>query len=140
MKQTSLFLLLLFFFCVDLSVVQVIHLAQGSLLKLPPSLGTLWGGGAIRASLLAGLALACLPSGSRREGLQSALVLGLHPPAHASLLALLGQPTVEQLWGWHRWDRVGPTFTRILLYFTVEPVCAGETCELLFGFLSGLSN
>ncbi|CAF88941.1 unnamed protein product, partial [Tetraodon nigroviridis] len=108
MQTTSLFPL--FFLGFDVCAVQVIHLAQVSLLSTPHSLVTLWVGSVIRACLLAVLALRCpsgLPRMSRSEGFQSILVLCFHFPVYATLLAALGQPTVEQLWGWHRWDRVG---------------------------------
>lgn len=108
MQKTSLFPL--FFFCFDVCAVQVVHLAQVSLFGVSRSLLTLWGGSAIRACLLAGLALKCpsgLPLMSRSEGLQSILVLCFHFPAYTTLLSVLGQPTVEHLWGWHRWGRVG---------------------------------
>lgn len=115
MEKTS-FLPLFFFVCFDLCAVQVIHLAQVSLFNVPHSLATLWGGGVIRAGLLAVLALACpsgLPPTSRSEGLQSILVLCFVFPVYTTLLSVLGQPTVEHLWGWHCWGRVGD----VILYF-----------------------
>lgn len=126
MQKMSLFPLL-FFFCFDVCAVQLIHLAQASLFHIPHSLATLWGGSVIRASLLAVLALTCgsgLPSMSRSEGLQSILVLCFHFPVYTTLLSVLGQPTVEHLWGWHYWDRVGDLESlrsRIQLYVVVEP-------------------
>lgn len=96
---------LVFLVCFDACAVQVIHLAQVSLFHLSPSLVTLWGGSAVRAVVLAALALKC-PSGTS-EGFHSILVLCFHFPVYTSLLSVLGQPTVEHLWGWHRWARVG---------------------------------
>lgn len=125
MQKTSLFPL--FFFCFDVCAVQVIHLAQVSLFHIPRSLVTLWGGSVIRAGLLAILALTCrsgLPPMSRSEALQNILVLCFHFPFYTTLLAVLGQPTVEHLWGWHCWGRVGDfesKRSRIYLYFNVEP-------------------
>lgn len=118
MEKTSLFPLS-FFFCFDVCAVQVIHLAQVSLFNLSHSLLALWGGSVIRAGLLAALALR-YPGGlapmSRSEGLQSILVLCLHFPVYTTLLSVLGQPTVEHLWGWHCWGRVGDFELQILLY------------------------
>lgn len=109
MQKTSLFPLF-FFFCFDVSAVQVIHVAQVSLCNISHSLVTLWGGSVVRASLLALLALiypSALPLLSKSERLQSILVLCFHFPVYTTLLSVLGQPIMEQLWWWHCWGRVG---------------------------------
>lgn len=129
MQKTSLFPLL--FFCLDAGLVQVIHRAQGS-----HSLAALWGGSVTRACLLTTLTLMCpsvLPLKSRSEGLQSILVLCFHFPVYTSLLYVLGQPTVEQLWGWHRWGTVGD-----LLFFSCDAKITGVECVnfILVFFLS----
>nr|WIM36855.1 transporter 1, ATP binding cassette subfamily B member [Ogcocephalus cubifrons] len=97
------------FVCLDLCVVYAAHLAQLSSLLLCHPVIALWGGGSIRACVLALAVLTCpgSPQWVRRfEGLQSLGVLCFHFPMYATLLWALGQPTVEELWGWHSWERV----------------------------------
>ncbi|TWW79997.1 antigen peptide transporter 1 [Takifugu flavidus] len=108
-KMTTTSLFPLFFVCLDVCAVQVIHLAQESLFNMSHSLAGLLGASVARACLLAALALKC-PSGlsqmSSSERLHSILVLCFHFPVYTALLSVLGQPNLEQLWGWHSWERV----------------------------------
>lgn len=100
----------LFFICLDVCAVQVIHLAQESLFNMSRSLAGLLGASVARACLLSALALKCpsgLPQMSSSERLHSILVLCFHFPVYTALLSVLGQPNLEQLWGWHCWGRVG---------------------------------
>lgn len=108
MTTTSLFPL--FFICLDVCAVQVIHLTQETLLNMSRSFVGLLGASVARACLLAALALKCpsgLPQMSSSERLHSILVLCFHFPVYTALLSVLGQPNLEQLWGWHCWGRVG---------------------------------
>ncbi|KAM7382989.1 hypothetical protein PAMP_002679 [Pampus punctatissimus] len=47
-----------------------------------------------------------LPWMSSFEGLQSLGVLCFHFPVYTSLLWVLGHPTLDELFGWHSWERV----------------------------------
>lgn len=95
--------------CLDVCVVHTIRLAQLSPLLLSHPFITLWAGALTRASLLAFLAFTypgSLPWTKSFEGIQSLGVLCFHFPVYATLLWVLGQSTVEELWGWHSWERV----------------------------------
>ncbi|KAF1388369.1 hypothetical protein PFLUV_G00089470 [Perca fluviatilis] len=108
MQKMSYFFPLLFM-CLDVCVVHSIRLAQLSPLLLSHPFITLWGGGLTRACLLALLTLTSpgsLPWMSSFEGLQSLGVLCFHFPVYTTLLWALGQSTMEELWGWHSWERV----------------------------------
>lgn len=108
MQKMSYFSPLLFV-CLDVCVVQAFRLAQLSPLLLSHPFITLWAGGITRATFLLLLILTFpgnLPWMSSFEGLQSLGVLCFLFPAYTSLLWVLGQPTMEELWGWHSWERV----------------------------------
>lgn len=95
--------------CLDVCVVHTIRLSQLSPLLLSHPFIILWGGALTRASLLAFLAFTypgSLPWTKSFEGLQSLGVLCFHFPVYATLLWVLGQSTMEELWGWHSWERV----------------------------------
>uniref|UniRef100_A0A8C9YN83 Transporter 1, ATP binding cassette subfamily B member n=1 Tax=Sander lucioperca TaxID=283035 RepID=A0A8C9YN83_SANLU len=99
----------LLFMCLDVCVLHAIRLAQLTPLLLSHPFITLWGGGLTRACLLALLTLTSpgsLPWMSSFEGLQSLGVLCFHFPVYTTLLWALGQSTMEELWGWHSWERV----------------------------------
>lgn len=99
----------LLFICLDVCVVHAIRLAQLSPLLLSHPFTTLWGGGLTRACLLALLTLTfpgSLPWMGSFEGLQSLGVLCFHFPVYITLLWALGQSIMEELWGWHCWERV----------------------------------
>ncbi|XP_042346306.1 LOW QUALITY PROTEIN: antigen peptide transporter 1 [Plectropomus leopardus] len=108
MQKMSYFSPLLFM-CLDVCVVHAIRLAHFSPLLFSHPFITLWGGGITRAGLLALLTLTypgSLPWMRSFKGLQSLGVLCFHFPVYTTLLWALGQPTVEELWGWHSWERV----------------------------------
>uniref|UniRef100_A0A8C9YG76 Transporter 1, ATP binding cassette subfamily B member n=1 Tax=Sander lucioperca TaxID=283035 RepID=A0A8C9YG76_SANLU len=108
MQKMSYFFPLLFM-CLDVCVLHAIRLAQLTPLLLSHPFITLWGGGLTRACLLALLTLTSpgsLPWMSSFEGLQSLGVLCFHFPVYTTLLWALGQSTMEELWGWHSWERV----------------------------------
>ncbi|KAA8591853.1 hypothetical protein FQN60_017227 [Etheostoma spectabile] len=108
MQKMSYFFPLLFM-CLDVCVVHAIRLAQFSPLLLSHPFITLWGGGLTRACLLALLTLTSpgsMPWMKSFEGLQSLGVLCFHFPVYTTLLWALGQSTMEELWGWHSWERV----------------------------------
>lgn len=95
--------------CLDVCVVHTIRLAQLSPLLLSHPFITLWAGALTRASLLAFLAFTypgSLPWTKSFEGIQSLGVLCFHFPVYATLLWVLGQSTMEEVWGWHSWERV----------------------------------
>lgn len=95
--------------CLDVCVVHTIRLSQLSPLLLSHPFIILWGGALTRASVLAFLAFTypgSLPWTKSFEGLQSLGVLCFHFPVYATLLWVLGQSTMEELWGWHSWERV----------------------------------
>lgn len=95
--------------CLDVCVVHTIRLAQLSPLLLSHPFITLWVGALTRASLLAFLAFTypgSQPWSKSFEGIQSLGVLCFHFPVYATLLWVLGQSTMEELWGWHSWERV----------------------------------
>ncbi|XP_055359415.1 antigen peptide transporter 1 isoform X2 [Betta splendens] len=95
--------------CLDACVVHAVRLAQLSPLLLPHPFLALWGGGLLRACLLVLVALSYpgSPAGTRSsQGLQSVGVLCFHFPAYVTLLWGLGRPAVEELWGWHSWERL----------------------------------
>ncbi|XP_047455675.1 antigen peptide transporter 1 [Mugil cephalus] len=95
--------------CLDVCLVQAVRLAQLSPLLLAHPFVTMWGGALARASLQVFLALTypgSLPSMKSFEGLHNLGVLCFHFPAYTTLLWGLGQSTVEELWGWHSWERV----------------------------------
>ncbi|XP_074508784.1 antigen peptide transporter 1 isoform X1 [Sebastes fasciatus] len=97
------------FLCLDVCVVHAIRLAQLSPLLLSHPFITLWGGGLTRACLLALFIFTCpgsLPWMSSFEGLQSLGVLCFHFPVYTALLWALEQSTMEEVWGWHSWERV----------------------------------
>ncbi|XP_070823564.1 antigen peptide transporter 1 [Chaetodon trifascialis] len=109
MMQKMRYFFPLLFVCLDLCVVRAIRLAQLSPLLLSHPIITLWGGGLTRACLLALFTLTypgSLPWMSSLEGLQSLGVLCFHFPVYATLLWGLGQTAMEELWGWHSWERV----------------------------------
>lgn len=95
--------------CLDVCMVHAIRLAQFSpLLRSHPFI-TLWGGALIRASFLILCAFTypgSLPWMRSFEGVQSVGVLCFHFPVYISLLWALGQSTMDELWGWHSWERV----------------------------------
>lgn len=108
MKTVSCFFPLLFV-CLDVCVVHAVRLAGLSPLLLARPFFALWGGGLARAGLLALLALTSpgsCPWMSSFVGLQSLGVLCFHLPAYTTVLWALGRSTVEELWGWHSWERV----------------------------------
>lgn len=121
MQKMSYFFPLLFV-CLDVCVVHAIRLAQLSPLLLARPFITLWGGGLTRACLLALLTLTfpgSLPWMSSFAGLQSLGVLCFHFPVYTTLLWALGQSTMEELWGWHCWERVGGCVLLLVIYTTV---------------------
>ncbi|XP_070691712.1 antigen peptide transporter 1 [Pempheris klunzingeri] len=108
MQKMSYFFPLLFV-CLDVCVVHAIRLAQLSPALLSHPFITLWGGALTRAGLLALLTLTstgCPSWMTSFAGLQSLGVLCFHFPVYTALLWALGHPTMEELWGWHSWERV----------------------------------
>ncbi|TKS82539.1 Antigen peptide transporter 1 [Collichthys lucidus] len=108
MQKMSYFFPLLFV-CLDVCVVRAVRLAQLSPLLLSHPFIVLWGGGLTRAALLAVLTHTYsenLPWMSSFKGLQRLVVLCFHFPVYITLLWALGQSAVEELWGWHSWERV----------------------------------
>ncbi|KAM3615308.1 uncharacterized protein V6R79_026403 [Siganus canaliculatus] len=108
MQKMSYFFPLLFV-CLDVCMVHAIHLAQLSPFLFSHPFIALWGGALARACSLAFIALTYpgnLPWMRSFEGLQSLGVLCFLFPVYTSLLWALGQPTMEELWGWHTWERV----------------------------------
>lgn len=109
MQKMSYFAPLLFV-CLDVCVVHIIRLAQLSPLLVSSPFITLWGGALTRACILLLLTFTypgSLPWMSSFEGLQRLAVLCFHFPVYITLLWALGQSTLEELWGWHSWERVG---------------------------------
>ena len=106
-KMSCFFPLLLV--CLDVCAVHAISLAQLSPLFVSHPLLTLWGAGLIRAFLLISLTFAHPGDQwlSSFGGLQSLGVLCLHFPIYTTVLWVLGLSTMEELWGWHSWERVG---------------------------------
>uniref|UniRef100_A0A3Q3XHK3 Uncharacterized protein n=1 Tax=Mola mola TaxID=94237 RepID=A0A3Q3XHK3_MOLML len=107
MQKTSYFFPLLFV-CLDACVVGTIRLAHLSAILIPQPFVVLWAGGLARALLLTLLTFSFpgSPLWMRSlEGLQSIGVLCFLLPVYTSLLWALGQ-SVEELWGWHCWERV----------------------------------
>ncbi|KAM4579784.1 antigen peptide transporter 1 [Odontesthes bonariensis] len=95
--------------CLDVCVTHAMRLAQLSPLLLARPFVTLWGGALTRACVLAVLILTYpgrLPWMCSFEGLQSLGVLCFHFPVYTSVLWALGQSTLQELWGWHSWERV----------------------------------
>ncbi|XP_072249683.1 antigen peptide transporter 1 [Leuresthes tenuis] len=95
--------------CLDVCVTHAVRLAQLSPLLLAHPFITLWGGALTRASVLAFLIFTYpgrLPWMSSFEGLQSLGVLCFHFPVYTSVLRALGRSTLQELWGWHSWERV----------------------------------
>ncbi|XP_062255496.1 antigen peptide transporter 1 [Platichthys flesus] len=92
----------------DVCALHAISLAQLSPLFISHPLLTLWGAGLIRAFLLISLTFAHPGAQwmSSFGGLQSLGVLCLHFPIYTTLLWVLGLSTMEELWGWHSWERV----------------------------------
>ncbi|KAM9353655.1 antigen peptide transporter 1 [Symphorus nematophorus] len=108
MQKMSYFFPLLFV-CLDVCVVHAIRLAQLSPLLLLHPFTTLWGGALTRACVLALLTFTypqSLPWMRSFEGLQRLGVLCFHFPVYATLLWAVGQSAMEELWGWHSWERV----------------------------------
>lgn len=98
-----------FLVCLDVCVVHALRLALSSPALLPHPFISLWGGGLTRAAVLAFLTLTYpggLPGMRSFVGLQSLLVLCFHVPVYTTLLWVLGQSTVEQVWVWHSGERV----------------------------------
>lgn len=130
MQKMSYFFPLLFV-CLDLCVVRAIHLAQLSPLLLSHPIITLWGGGLTRAVVFAFLTVTypgSLPWMSSFKGLQSLGVLCFHFPVYTTLLWVLGQSTVEELWGWHSWERVGGCVLLAFMLLCLKPwLAAGWT-------------
>lgn len=94
----------------DVCAVHAIRLAQLSPLLLSHPFIILWGGGLIRACVLVLITLTYpgrLPWMNSFKGLQSLGVLCFHFPVYITVLWVLGRPTMEELWGWHNWERVG---------------------------------
>uniref|UniRef100_A0A8C3AFM2 Transporter 1, ATP-binding cassette, sub-family B (MDR/TAP) n=1 Tax=Cyclopterus lumpus TaxID=8103 RepID=A0A8C3AFM2_CYCLU len=97
----------LLFLCLDACVVHAVRLAQLSPVLLRHPFLALWGGALTRAGLLALLASPTrLPWMSSFQGLQGLGVLCFHAPVYVTLLWALGTPGMEELWGWHSWERV----------------------------------
>ncbi|KAM7421474.1 hypothetical protein PAMA_015557 [Pampus argenteus] len=99
----------LLFVCLDVCVVHAIRLAQLSSLLLSHPFITLWGGGMTRACLLLLFTFTypdSLPWMNSFKGLQSLAVLCFHFPVYTSLLWVMGHSTLDQLFGWHSWERV----------------------------------
>uniref|UniRef100_A0A3P9JN70 Transporter 1, ATP-binding cassette, sub-family B (MDR/TAP) n=1 Tax=Oryzias latipes TaxID=8090 RepID=A0A3P9JN70_ORYLA len=95
--------------CLDVCAVHAIRLAHFSLLLRTHPLVALWGGALTRASLLVFLAFTfpgCPPWTRGLQGLQSIGVLCFHFPVYVALGWVLGGSMVEELWGWHSWERV----------------------------------
>lgn len=95
--------------CLDVCAVHAIRLAHFSLLLRTHPLVALWGGALTRASLLVFLAFTfpgCPPWTRSLRGLQSIGVLCFHFPVYVALGWVLGGSMVEELWGWHSWERV----------------------------------
>lgn len=108
MEKMSYFSPLLFM-CLDVCVVHAISLAQLSPILISRPFLALWGSGAVRACLLISFTLKypeSLPGMSSFEGLQSLGVLCFHFPVYSTLLWMLGLSAMEELWGWHSWERV----------------------------------
>ncbi|KAF7652302.1 hypothetical protein LDENG_00098600 [Lucifuga dentata] len=108
MQKMNYFVPLLFV-CLDVCVVHAIRLAHFSPLLLPYPFIILWGGGLVRASVLLLLIFTypgSLPWMSSFQGLQTLGVLCFHVPVYLSLLWVLGQAIVEELWGWHSWEKL----------------------------------
>ncbi|KAM6909918.1 antigen peptide transporter 1 [Xenentodon cancila] len=95
--------------CLDVCVTHAIRVAQRSPLLVSCPFVTLWGGAVTRASLLAFLAFTYpgrLPWMSSSAGIQSVGVLCFHFPVYITALWALGRSTLEELWGWHSWERL----------------------------------
>ncbi|XP_028281706.1 antigen peptide transporter 1 [Parambassis ranga] len=95
--------------CLDACVAHALYLAQLSPLLLSHPLITLWVGAVIRIFLLTFLIFTYpgqLPWMRSFEGIQSLGVLCFHFPLYTTLMWALGQSTVEEIWGWHSWERV----------------------------------
>ncbi|KAM3872914.1 antigen peptide transporter 1 [Diretmus argenteus] len=108
----------LLFICLDVCVVHAIRLAQLSPLLLPHPFVTLWGGGLVRACLLLFLMLSnpgSLPWMSSFQGLQTLGVLCFQYPVYTTFLWALGQSAVEELWGWHSWQRLSQSYAVTLV-------------------------
>nr|XP_020465337.1 antigen peptide transporter 1 [Monopterus albus]XP_020465338.1 antigen peptide transporter 1 [Monopterus albus] len=108
MQKMSYFFPLLFI-CLDVCLVHSIRLAQFSPHLLSHPFITLWGGGLVRACLLMLVTKTypgSLPWMSSFEGLQSLGVLCFHFPVYTTLLWALGQSTMEEVLGWHSWEKV----------------------------------
>ncbi|XP_061573452.1 antigen peptide transporter 1 [Cololabis saira] len=93
----------------DLCVLRALRLAQLSPLLGSRPLATLWGAAVARAALLAGLACTCpgrLPWMSSPAALRSVAVLCFHFPVYVTALGAMGRSTLEELWGWHSWERL----------------------------------
>lgn len=123
MQKMSYFFPLLFV-CLDVCVVRAIRLAQLSPLLLSRPFIVLWGGGLTRAGLLALLTHTyseSLPWMSSSKGLQRLVVLCFHFPVYITLLWALGQSAVEELWGWHSWERVGGCVSLAVMLLCLKP-------------------
>lgn len=108
MQKMSYFFPVLFV-CLDVCVVNAVRLAQLSPLLLSHPFIVLWAGGLTRACLLALLTFTYPGSVlwmTSFEGLQSLGVLCFHLPVYITSLWALGWSAVEELWGWHCWERV----------------------------------
>lgn len=133
MQKMSYFFPLLYV-CLDVCVVHAIRLAQLSPLLLSHPFITLWGGGLTRAGLLALLTLTnpgSLTWMSSFEGLQSLGVLCFHFPVYITLLWALGHSIVEELWGWHSWERVGGCDLLVVMLLYVKPWLIAEFVTLI---------
>ncbi|XP_076006530.1 antigen peptide transporter 1 [Genypterus blacodes] len=109
MTQKMSYFCPLLFVALDVCVAQALRLAQASPLLLPHPFITLWGGGLLRAGVLLFLSLTHGGSSSwmrSSQGLHSVAVLCFHVPAFTSLSWALGRPVLEDLWGWHSWERM----------------------------------
>ncbi|XP_068179067.1 antigen peptide transporter 1 [Antennarius striatus] len=101
--QKSSYLFPLVLVGLDGCLVHVLSFLQPPLLPTHSPILALWGGGLIRAGVLA-LAVLMMRSA---ESLQSVGVLCFHPPAYVTLLWALGVCGAGELWGgWHTWERV----------------------------------
>ncbi|XP_069571086.1 antigen peptide transporter 1 [Brachyistius frenatus] len=94
---------------IDVCVVHALRLLQLSPPLLSHPFVALWGGALARSSVLAFVASAyrgSFPWMTSFEGLRSLGVLCFHFPAYITLLWAMGWSAVEELWGWHSWERV----------------------------------
>ncbi|XP_069393656.1 antigen peptide transporter 1 [Paralichthys olivaceus] len=108
MQKMSFFFPLLLV-CLDVCALHAVSLAQLSPLFISHPLLTQWGAGVIRACLLTFFTVTYPGNQSWMSsfgGIQSLGVLCFHFPVYKTLLWVLGLSTMEELCGWHSWERV----------------------------------